>query len=1050
VKSDTPPSGYGPALGPDTGDTLRALGVLEETAGRQAEPAVTAVLSVYTGPVTGDQLGLLEYERAEPAPGGRGRHARAIPRRLRARLASFSVIGAVVLGTGIIVQAALVRAGAGFYGSYAGQAVISIELSWLLNNAFTWDDRGVPALRSWWRFTVQKTLLTIPNVALYAGAGRLGAGWLAANLATTVVFTIVNYVTGDRWSFSPRIATLPPAPVRAVLRYPLPSVSVVIPCKSNEKTILATVESLLAQDYPELAEVICVGDVGDPTWGALAWVTDPRLILLEQEKTPGRRDPNVKRDKGVRKSTGDVIALSDSDIVMDPDWLSKSVALLQEQGGGLVGGGMRAIRPHKFWPRFVDRNALAAKTSRIPRPYSVTSENFGARGRKPPITANAVITRDAYEDCPLDVTWAYGYEDYEWMHRLAADGHRITMSPDLAGAHHHREKFSHLLREYRRSAHGCAQFIRRHPASRLARKRKAQALGLPVLALAAVAVAVAAVAVGAGGVVAALAFGSLAALAGREALRSRSAEGAAYPVAALALAGVFTFTLAAELLAPGSDRDAPVWDAAARPPRPQPWRSARPWVIGAILAAGLIARLWDVGAAPEWQLDEITYASIAENLVRHGTLNVPLAFGQPFQPFLYHPPFYPYELAAWFRVAGQGITQARVLGALSVTVAFGLLARLLGRLYGQGAAAFATLLIMFDGWMLYVGRISYIENSVLVIMMCALLAYRRAAASGRMRDYVLAGLLTGAAGAFNYDAAYLLVVLAVHWLMVRRDSRQHAAALGCAVLVMAADALALMRLYTVNGTDWWLHDTLVQVARLTGGQSSAGTITGPGQFLDLLARQYDLFLPSVLAAAAALGLLGWRLIRCARQRRLAPLGPDLLLPAWCIAAVCVFGPASLHFSQYFVMVLLPLYSYLWVSLWPVLRRARWQPAAAVFAVVVVALGCGSAVLRLRQDANAFRDFQQYAATRIPPGDLVVAGTAGDPIAYVISQPWCSPGTDLSAYCSAHASYVVTWQTFLQPPNPLRLRSLQALLGESRPVARFTQFSGTIVVWKVDR
>jgi hypothetical protein len=118
--------------------------------------------------------------------------------------------------------------------------------------------------------------------------------------------------------------------------------------------------------------------------------------------------------------------------------------------------------------------------------------------------------------------------------------------------------------------------------------------------------------------------------------------------------------------------------------------------------------------------------------------------------------------------------------------------------------------------------------------------------------------------------------------------------------------------------------------------------------------------------------------------------------------------------------------------------------------VLVALGCGSAYLRLRQDANAFRDFQHYAATQIPRHDLVVAGTAGDPLAYVISQPWCSPGAGLSAYCSAHASYVVTWQTFLQPPNPLHLMSLRLLLARSRPVAEFRQFSGTIIVWKVDR
>ena len=96
-----------------------------------------------------------------------------------------------------------------------------------------------------------------------------------------------------------------------------PFVSVVIPCKGNESTIRATVAAFLAQDYPALIEVILVGDVGDSTWSVLDDIRDPRLILLEQEKTPGKCDPNVKRDKGLRKASGDILALADSDIVMD-------------------------------------------------------------------------------------------------------------------------------------------------------------------------------------------------------------------------------------------------------------------------------------------------------------------------------------------------------------------------------------------------------------------------------------------------------------------------------------------------------------------------------------------------------------------------------------------------------------------------------------------------------------------------------------------------------------------------------------------------------------
>lgn len=495
------------------------------------------------------------------------------------RLASFSVIGGLVLILGVAVQAMLIRLHTGTYGSYAGQAIFSIELSYLLNRKFTWHDRSMPLWSSFWRFNVQKLALTVPNALLYSLMAWAGANWLIANLATTAVFTAANYVTGDLWSFAARTARkhaggadkrssvyqIPPLPRGTRL----PNVSIVIPCKDNRRTIRATVDALLSQDYPALVEVILVGDVADPTWSALTDVNDPRLVCLEQDKTPGQRDPNVKRHKGLAAARGELLALADSDIVMDPDWLSKAVALLTYQGGGLVAGGMRAIHPHKFWPRFVDRNAIAAKTSRLQKPYFVTADNFGSRGHKPPLTANAVFTRDLYWGCPLDASWAYGYEDYEWYWRLARNGYCIQYHGALTAAHHHREKFSQLIREYRRSAEGCAEFIRRHPDSPLAEKRRAQARLLPLVGLAMAMAAGVAIFIGYPLAVAVLPVIALLVLGTREIAKSRAAEAIAYPVVGLALASVFTWSLARNLIRPSERSAVPSWESRAENNQPE-------------------------------------------------------------------------------------------------------------------------------------------------------------------------------------------------------------------------------------------------------------------------------------------------------------------------------------------------------------------------------------------------------------------------------------------------------------------------------------------------
>jgi hypothetical protein len=196
-----------------------------------------------------------------------------------------------------------------------------------------------------------------------------------------------------------------------------------------------------------------------------------------------------------------------------------------------------------FWGRFVDGTRMAAKTPRIPQSYLVTKENFGRHGRKPPVTANIIFSRQLYEDCPPDARWAYGYEDYEWFWRVVRARNTILFSSELRGHHHHRRGLRPLCREYLRSADGCARFVRRHPTCPLARKRLLQALLLPVAALV-MAGTEAAAAVVAGPLLPLLGTGLMAAVAAVwEYAHQRNPEALAYPLINGILGSVFLFGL---------------------------------------------------------------------------------------------------------------------------------------------------------------------------------------------------------------------------------------------------------------------------------------------------------------------------------------------------------------------------------------------------------------------------------------------------------------------------------------------------------------------------
>ena len=1028
------------------------------------------------------------------------------------RLGMFSGIGAVVFVVGTAFQWALIRAGMGSTASYIWQAVVSIELSFALNRFFTWRDRHVDLFGAFAKWNAQKFALSVPNVAAYYLLIWLGMNWLVANVLLTIGFTVINYAGAHLWSFRgihlPRHRAKGRPQVSAVLvgasagavepvlpAGVLPEVSVVIPVKNSQRTILKTVNSLLAQDYAALTEVIVVGDVGDPTWQALEGVRDPRLIIIEHEEIPGRLEPAIKRDVGLRKATGDLLALSDSDIIMDPDWLSRGVALLVAQRGGVVCGGMRSAE-NSFWGRFVDGNSLAAKTPRVPHSYRVTARNFGKYGRKPPITANALMTRQVYDECPMDDSWPYGYEDYEWFWRIAKAGHQIFYAAGLTGAHHHRRSFRALAWEYRVSARGCAHFIQAHPDSPLARKRQSQAAMLPLAGLAFL---------GGAGIAAFSGYGRLmmivtalaaCGLALREVLRARSVEAVVYPVAGFALGTLFTLDLGRHLAVSGvtgaglrpslapmppaatglrltpraasvapvapapapalgpAPAPAPAAAAAAAPApaaAPDPAREPR-WlravlaaVFLAVLAAGGAVRFWQLRTKPEWQFDEAIYWNIAHNLQTQGTLNEHITFGTHWVPFLYQPPLYVLALARWFAVTSPTIYQARVLGVLCSLGTLVLIWRLLARLHGPKAALLASTPIVFDGWLLFIQRVSYIENVTLLLVVASMLLYQRAMESTRWHRFVLAGLMLGTAVCVKYTALYLIPAVLLCWIVTRRSARGHLIILGAAAAVILTEQITLTLLFDTPGHRWFIDQSTTQIGRVLGVGMSRGTLSSPGQLLHLMLAQYKVFLPSFAIALAALVLIVVKLAGCYRRRTMAPLQPQALLYSWAIAGTFVFGASSLRYPQYFAMVLVPLYCLFWTELWRWTRgRAKILPA--VMAVVAVVAGLTSFWLRVGSEPpseNVFAEVQQYAAAHIPAHAVVLADeSVGD----LINQPYCQE--QAANPCLWHASYAITWNTYLQSTFKLGDPAFRFMMTDAVRVWSRQGFNGTITVWKL--
>jgi putative flippase GtrA/GT2 family glycosyltransferase len=719
-------------------------------------------------PVSMDEVELLD-RALDPAGGRPASRSRggSLLRRHGARFASFSVIGGGIFVAGLLLQAVLTSGlHVSSLVSYLVQAVASVEASYFLNRWFTWRNARAAFWSSFLRFNLQKVVTISANLILYGLLLKLGVEYLLDNVLLTVAFTFVNYISADRLVFlrgGPRMTPSVPGPFPVIaqpspalppVRQPddasqragreMPSVSVVIPVRANEKTIRAAVVSVLSQDYPLLRELLLVGSPDDSTWAALRDIDDPRLRIRETPTPPGIRDANFKRDFGIRETSGDLVSLIDSDMVIPANWMSNAVRLLMENEVDCVAGIMRSIR-YDFWGRFVDGNRLSAKTPRAERAYLVTAEEFGVAGSKPPITADILFTREVYEDCPINSSWSHGsLEDYEWYWRVVKSGHKVLVSSQLYGWHHHRAGFKSLSAEYRRSARGCAYFIRAHRDSPFARKRMAQAVTLPIAALAVVAGLAVAAATGHGlmavAVAAAVAAAGVLLLSAREFDSARTVESLVYPVPALALGVNYTASLVSHLIRgalAGSASTVPREKDSAG--NPSVGRRVISWLLHPLtfvlaLQAGLsLSIVWSNTAYG----DEALYLWEGHLEWRHWLHGTPLP--------VFHdsgaPQFYPVIGALADKLAG--LAGARILSMLFMLAASALLFSIGEKLFGTVAASAGTALWAVSEPVLRLTYATYDPLGCLLVIGSVYLAMRSAYATRKAELVLASGVCLG-------------------------------------------------------------------------------------------------------------------------------------------------------------------------------------------------------------------------------------------------------------------------------------------------------------------
>ncbi len=229
-------------------------------------------------------------------------------------------------------------------------------------------------------------------------------------------------------------------------------VSVVIPVYNEPEGLKATLDSLIAQQYPQHEYEVIVVDNGskDHTFQVAQQYQQlyPELIIAEKEHQ--LQGSYAARNKGIRISKGEILCFVDADMTVAPNFLQNIVEVFETQHPDYLGCTVHL---------YSDKHTLAAKYNQLGG-FSVKSDLEHSQFVP---TCCLSVKRDLFDAVGFFDERLESGGDYEFGQRVYRAGLKQLLAGDIIMQHPARWKYTSLVGKSKRVARGIAQLYTYYP-----------------------------------------------------------------------------------------------------------------------------------------------------------------------------------------------------------------------------------------------------------------------------------------------------------------------------------------------------------------------------------------------------------------------------------------------------------------------------------------------------------------------------------------------------------------------------------------------------------